>query len=362
MKPKNYIVIMAGGTGTRLWPMSRKDQPKQLQRLISDKSMIQETLNRIIKSYSPDQIYISTNNNYKTNIQKQLPQIPKKNYIIEPMMKNTAPAIGLSAVKILKNDPSAIISTIHADHVMIKIKNFLNALGACQQMVAKHKNMIGTVGIKPTFAHTGLGYIKRAKLLTKIDKIPVYKMEKFVEKPDLAHAKQYVVSGKYSWNAGYFTFKAKSLLDDFKRHEPKIYTHLINIKKGVNTKQEAKIIKQEFAKMPELAIDYLIEKLNSVFVVTADLGWNDVGSWQVIQEILSKQNQVPNVERGNHVGIDNRGSLIYAQDKLIATIGLRNTIIVDTDDALLVCDKSRSQDVKKLIEKFKRTKKYHKYL
>lgn len=362
MKSKNYIVIMAGGKGTRLWPMSRNNTPKQLQKLISDKSMIQETYGRVVKDYSPKQIYISTNSEYMPMIQKQLPKIPKENYVIEPMMRNTAPAIGLSAIKILKKDPEATISTIHADHLITKVKNFLSALKVSNKMVEKNPELIGTVGIKPTFAHTGLGYIKMGKKITNIGKTPVYKMDKFVEKPNLVKAKQYFKSGKYSWNAGYFTFKGKTLMENFKTYEPEIHKHLTKIMNALGTKNEAKVLNQEFSETPKLAIDYLIEKLDTVFTVSADLGWDDIGSWQVIQEVLSKQKKTSNITRGNHIGIDNKDSLIYAQDKLIVTIGLKDIVIVDTDDAILVCDKKVSQNVKKIIEKFEKNKKYKKYL
>lgn len=362
MKSNNYIVIMAGGKGTRLWPMSRNEKPKQLQKLITGNSMIQETYNRIIKLYKPNQIFISTNKDYVSKIQKQLPKIPKTNYVVEPMMRNTAPAIGLAAIKILKKDPEAVITTIHADHLINKVDNFLSALKISNEMIKIHPELIGTVGIKPTFAHTGLGYIKSGKKITKIGTSAVYKMDKFVEKPDLKHAKMYLASGKYSWNAGYFTFKGQTLLDNFKKHEPKIYKQLLIIMSSIGTKQENKTLDREFSKMPQQAIDYMIEKLDTVFTLSADLGWNDIGSWQVIQEILSKQKKSSNIERGNHIGIDNTGSLIYAQEKLIATIGLKDIIIVDTDDAILICDKSKSQDVKKIIETFTSNKKYKKYL
>lgn len=362
MKSKKYIVIMAGGKGTRLWPMSRNNSPKQLQSLISNQSMIQDTYNRVIKDYNPKEIYISTNSDYMPMIQKQLPKIPKENYVIEPMMRNTAPAIGLSTIKILKKNPDATISTIHADHLITKEKNFLSALKASNKMVEKNPELIGTVGIKPTFAHTGLGYIKMGKKITNIGKTPVYKMDKFVEKPDLVHAKKYFESGKYSWNAGYFTFKGQTLMNDLRAYEPKIYKQLTKIMDALGTKKESTILKKEFAKTPKLAIDYLIEKLDTVFTISADLGWNDIGSWQVIQEVLSKQTKKNNITRGNHVGIDNKDSLIYAQDKLIVTIGLEDIVIVDTDDAILVCNKSKSQDVKKIIEKFEKNKKYKKYL
>lgn len=362
MKNHNYIVIMAGGKGTRLWPMSRNKKPKQLQKLIGKKTMIQDTFERAKKIVPIENIYISTNSIYEKEIKKQLPKIPNKNYIIEPIAKNTAPAIGLVAAIIGKRDPLAIITTIASDHVITKISNFVNALSACQKMIKKHKNMIGTIGIVPTSAHTGYGYIQKDNQIDLINNLKIYKVKKFVEKPDKKTAQKYLDSRQFFWNASYFTFNAKNILNYFKKYEPKIYKGINNIYQNVDKKSFNLIIKKEFNTIPELAFDYLVEKLNTVFTIPSDLGWDDIGSWESIKSIVSSGKKEIVIERGNHLGIDNNDSLIYAQNKLICTIGLNNIVVVDTDDVLFICNKSRSQDVKKMIDRLSKDKKYHKYL
>lgn len=362
MTKNNYVVIMAGGKGTRLWPLSRNSKPKQLQNFIGTDTMIQDTYKRVVKLIDPSHIYISTNKNYIAEIKKQLPEIPKSNYIIEPIARNTGPAIGLVAVKISNINPDAVITTIASDHVVTKVDNFLESIEISQDMVTKDPSYIGTIGIKPTTPHTGFGYIQKGKFIKEADDAEIYKVKQFVEKPDFKTAKKYLESKDYFWNASYFTFSAKNILDLFKQYEPEIYKHLISIKKAYGKSNEQETIKKEFLNMPELAFDYLVEKINNIFIVPADLGWDDIGSWEAIKNIISQIEEIDTPERGNHIGIDNENSLIYAQDKLIATIGLKNVVIVDTNDAILICDKSKTQDVKKIIEKLQSDKKYQKYL
>jgi len=352
----NYVVIMAGGKGTRLWPLSRINSPKQFQNLVGDNTMIVDTYQRIKQILSPKNIFISTTKDYQNEIQKQLPEIPKENYIIEPMAKNTAPAIGLVATKIAHIDPNATITTIASDHIILNTNNFIHSINACQEMIENNQKMIGIVGIKPTSPHTGYGYIQKNKVITKIDNLEIFEVNKFVEKPDKLTAKKYLKDGNYFWNASYFTFKAKYLIDVIKKYEPVIYNSLNHIKKSIGKKNENKTIISEFHKMPELAIDYLIEKLNSVFVIPVDLGWDDIGSWEAIKNISSRISGDDNITKGNNISIDNKDTLIYAQDKLIAVLGVRNLIVVDTKDAILICDKNSSQDVKNIIELLKNNK------
>ena len=353
---------MAGGKGTRLWPMSRNAKPKQLQNLIGEKTMIQDTFDRVKKIVPLNNIYISTNSRYEKTIKSQLPKIRKYNFIIEPAAKNTAPAIGLVASIIGKRNKNAVITTVASDHVVTKEDNFIGAIRSCQNYVLKHPSMIGTVGIVPASPHTGYGYIQKNNKIAKIGRVFLYRVKKFVEKPDKATAQKYLDSGEFFWNASYFTFNATKILEYFKTHEKKIHKLLKKIYDAVDTKNQTKVIQDSFKIMPELAFDYLVEKLSKVFVIPTDLGWDDIGSWEAIKNIVASGKVGAVVERGNHLGIDNSDSLIYAQDKLVCTIGLKNLVVVDTDDVLFVCNKSRSQDVKKLIEKLQGDKKYHKYL
>ncbi|EKD56639.1 MAG: hypothetical protein ACD_58C00131G0014 [uncultured bacterium] len=354
----NYIVIMAGGVGTRLWPLSRKSSPKQLQTFVGNQSMIQETFDRVKEIVPVVNILISTNNRYKTQIMKQLPEIPENNYILEPVSRNTAPAMGLIASYIIKRDSDAVITTLASDHLVNNKENFVSVIKAAFEVIDKNPEYINTIGLKPTFAHTGLGYIEKSeKLKMKNEKllnnVEVYNIKQFVEKPNLETAQKYVDSGNFFWNASYFTWQAKNLLDIIKLHQPDIYIHLEKIIKAIGTDQENQVITDEFNLMPDLAIDYIVEQLDKVSLIPADLGWDDIGSWQVLQEIMANLSGKNVIERGNHIGLDNKNCLVYAQDKLIATVGLEDVIIVDTPNATLICHKNRSQDVKKIIDKLK---------
>jgi mannose-1-phosphate guanylyltransferase len=353
---------MAGGKGTRLWPMSRDSKPKQLQSIIGSKTMIQETFARLNKAFDIQNIYISTNYSFLEAIKEQLPQIPESNYIIEPISRNTGPAIGLIAAKIIHNNPNAIITTIASDHVVTKIDNYLTAIKACQFMVNKDSNLVGTIGIQPTSPQTGFGYIKQGNQINEINGVKIYSVEQFVEKPDQETAQKYLDSKQYFWNASYFTFSAKKILDVLREHQPQVRNHLLKIQKTLGTDLENETIKQEFLKMPEIAIDYLLEELGTVFVAATDLGWDDVGNWESIKNIISSTTNEDVIERGNHIGIDNKNCLIYAQDRLIATIGLNDLIVVDTDDAILICDKNKTQDVKKITEMLKYNPELRSYL
>lgn len=353
----NYIVIMAGGVGTRLWPLSRKSSPKQLQTFVGNQSMIQQTFDRVKEIVPQENIFISTSSYYKKQIQQQLPDLAKNNFILEPTSRNTAPAMGLIASYIIKRDPQAIVTTLASDHLVNKKNNFIAAISAAFEVIKENPQFINTIGLKPTFAHTGLGYIERnEKLKTKNEKLlntEVYKVKQFVEKPNLETAEKYLSSGNFFWNASYFTWSAKNMLQIIKNHQPDIYTHLEKIQSALGSSNEEKILTEEFNLMPDLAIDYIVEQLDKVTVIPANLGWDDIGSWQVLQEIIADLSGKDMVERGNHLGLDNKNCLVYAQDRLIATIGLENIIVVDTPDATLICNKNRSQEVKKIIDKLK---------
>lgn len=357
----NYIVIMAGGAGTRLWPLSRKNSPKQLQKLVGDKSMVQETFERLKKIVKPKNIYISTRIDCLKDLKKQLPQIPQKNYIVEPVGRNTAPAMGLIAQYIYMHDRDAVVTTIASDHIVNNQKNFLNATLSAQEAISKNPTYVCTIGIKPTSAHTGYGYIEKDQVFAKINGQQVFKVKQFVEKPDLNTAKKYLDSRNFYWNASYFTWQAKNLLEILKKHQPDIYQHLQKLSRGLGTAQEKKVLEKEFSLMPELAFDYIVEQLDKVLLIPADLGWDDIGSWASLLDIMQNITKKEVIERGKHLGIDNKNILVYAQDKLVTTIGLENVIIIDTPDVVLVCDKNRSQDVKKIVDLLKKKGKY-KYL
>lgn len=331
--------------------MSRKASPKQLHKLTGEKSLLQETYERVKDLVPKENIYVALVRSILEDSQKQLPKVPKDNFIIEPSVKNTAPAIGLVAATIFRVNPKAIISTIASDHTIQKVNNFQTALKACTRFLEKNPDYFLTLGIKPTRPDTGFGYIKSGK---KISKTAFYQVEKFVEKPDLQTAQKYLKAGNYLWNASYFTFSVSSLLKMYQKYAPDIYKVIEKILKLMSRGASQNEVDKAYETMPVEPIDTAIaEKAEKIAVIPADLDWSDVGTWASLYEILTKKSKHHTVSKGNHIGLDDKDCLVYAQDKLLATVGLEDIVIVDTPDVTLVCDINHSQDVKKLLEKIK---------
>lgn len=354
MQNNRYVVIMGGGSGTRLWPISRTNLPKQLHRFSSEKSLIQETFERVKNLVPKENIYVSLVKPILKYCEEQLPNIHRENYIVEPEGKNTAPAIGLVAATIFKRDPQAIVITIASDHVVNNVTNFTEAIKSAFAFVEKNPQYFTTVGIKPTRPDTGLGYIKVGR---KFENSRLHAVEKFVEKPNEEVAEKYLASGEYLWNASYFVWRADKLIAMYEKHAPDIYKHMKEILRVVGQQDSQKVIDKIYKSMPKEPIDTAIaEKVEDIAVVPADLGWSDIGSWATLYDLLSSTKGTHTVSEGNHIGVDDKNCLIYAQDKLLATVGLEDIVIVDTPDVTLVCNKNKSQDIKKLIEKLKEQK------
>lgn len=358
MQDNNYVVLLAGGSGTRLWPVSRVAKPKQFHCFTSNKSLLQDTYERVKDLVPKKNIFVSLGESILKETQSQIKDIPKDNYIVEPIGKNTAPSTALIAAKLFKKDPQAIIAMVSSDHVVNKVTNYQNTFNNAFNFVKKNPKYLLTIGIKPESPHTGYGYIKIGQ---KINKSSAHKVEEFVEKPNLETAQKYLKSGKYLWNAGYFVFRADSMIEMFEKYAPKIYSGLKEILSAINTINEKEVIQKEFEKFDKIPIDTAIaEKAENIAVIPADLGWSDVGSWTSLYDLL-KNDKDEIVKRGHHIGVGDKNCLFFAGDKLLATVGLEDIIIVDTADVTLVCHKDKAQDVKSLIEKLKQKGK-HQYL
>lgn len=355
---KNFnIVIMAGGSGTRLWPMSRCREPKQFQNLCSEQSLIQETYERVKDIVPQKNIYVSLVEPIFEQSQKQLPQVPKENFIVEPEGKNTGPAIAFAAAHIFRRNPYAVVVTLPSDHAIEQLAGFQESIKKILQFIKKNPEYLGTVGIKPTTPDTGLGYIKVGK---KIASSELRIVERFVEKPNLEKAKDYVKSGQFLWNASYFCWRADNLLKLYKMHAPELHRGIEKIMGLLGQKGSGKKIKNIYQHFPKVSIDTSIaEKVEKIAVLPAEMGWSDIGNWLTLYEFLRSKTGQHTVSRGNHIGLDDENCLIYASSKLLTTIGLKNMIVVDTPDVTLVCDKSRAQDVKKIIEKIESEGKNH---
>lgn len=349
-----YAVIMAGGSGTRLWPLSRQKKPKQLQAFVSDQTLIEETYTRLLPRLKPEKIFISTTPEYVEEIKRILPDIPKSNFIVEPTARGSAPACGLATMIINKIDPAATIAFLPSDHMIKDNDRFLNVLDYSARMAEKYADHILTIGINPTKPDTGLGYIKIDSQIDKDRDLKAFSVEKFFEKPTLAKAEEYAASWDYLWNAGMYIWKSETFIGLLKKHMAGTYNHLSQIVDAWGGDNEQEILKEEYKKVEKTSVDYGIsEKTDKILVIPGDFGWSDIGSWGTLLEYLTEAHGAKVITKGHHIGVDNENCLIMAGDKLIATIGLKDTIIVDSPDAILVCDRSKSAELKDLLEKLK---------
>lgn len=358
-----YAVIVAGGGGTRLWPMSTQKKPKQFHAFVSDEPLLVESVERLSPLIPSDKIFVSTTKQLLPTCQELLPDISPTNFIVEPAGRNTGPAVGLVAALLHKKDKNAIVATLWSDHHIGRPEQFRSVLAAAEKFVLQNPDAVATVGINPTEPATGLGYIQMNAKSEEVLGQRVFKMKRFVEKPDHDTAKKYISSWQYLWNAGYFIFRADTMLKLFKKHAPKIYQGLMNIQAVHGTKNEQKVLTYEFEKFPSEPIDTLIaEKAAAcMYVIPADLEWSDIGSWSSLHDILANKFGSTTIVKGHHIGHDDENILILARDKMIATVGLKDTVVVDTPEVLLIANKNRTQDVKNLLDKLKEEGK-HLYL
>ncbi|MBR2067269.1 MAG: mannose-1-phosphate guanylyltransferase [Solobacterium sp.] len=344
---KKTVLIMAGGRGTRFWPKSRKSLPKQFLSLTGDgKTMIQLTVERLLPLIDMEDIYISTNLDYKALVQKQLPDIPEENILCEPVGRNTAPCIGLGAIHIAKKYDDALMIVLPSDH-QIKMKDlFCHTLEEACEIAVENKNIV-QIGITPNYPETGYGYIK---YLPKEKKGSAYKVEKFVEKPNVEKAREYLESNQYLWNAGQFIWKVSTVLAEMKEYMPDTYEHLMNIQEAIGTDGYEKVLNDEFRAMKSISIDYgVMEKAKDIYVIPGNFGWDDVGSWLAVGR-LQKKNKEGNVIDGDVITINTEDSIIQGNNKLIAVVGLDNIIVVDTDDALLICDEDHAGEIRDVMK------------
>ncbi len=341
---------MAGGHGERFWPRSRRDLPKQFLSLTDDgKTLIQLTVERISPLVDPENIYISTNRDYESLIREQLPDVPEENVLFEPVGRNTAPCIGLGAAFISKRYGDATMMVLPSDHLIKYEKMYIDTLrDACE--IAEAGPNLATIGITPDFPETGYGYIKFNPDETLLRG---YKVLKFTEKPKLEAAKEYIASNQYLWNSGMFVWKTSSILERFERLMPDVHEQLLIIRDAIGTSQQEDIIKKIFPEFPSISIDYgIMEKSDNIFTLPGSFGWDDVGSWLAMERIR-KTNEFGNIIDGDIITINTGDSIIIGKDKLIACVGVKDIVVVDTDDATLICGKDSTNDIKKVIENLK---------
>lgn len=344
---KKTALIMAGGRGERFWPKSRKNLPKQFLSLTDDgKTMIQLTVERILPLVDMQDIYIATNRDYKKLVREQLPEIPEENILCEPVGRNTAPCIGLGAVHISRKYDDAVMLVLPSDHLIKYNTIFLNTLSDAAEVAEQGENLV-TLGITPDYPETGYGYIKFNPNQTMKR---AFAVDRFVEKPDLETAKEYLATEQYLWNSGMFIWKVSTILHNMERYLPETYAGLQRIQNAIATEDEQNVLEREFEAFHSESIDYgIMEKAQNIYILSGSFGWDDVGSWLAVER-LKKSDEFGNVINGNVVIVDTKNTIIQGEDKLIATVGLNDLIIVDSHDAILICQKDCAGNIKKILE------------
>lgn len=345
-----HAVIMAGGSGTRFWPESRQDRPKQLLKLFGERTMIEATVARLGDAFPPERVLIVTNVKQAHSMARLLPQLPPESILAEPCKRDTAPCIALAAMQLLRSDPDATMVVMPADHVIRPDEAFQQALRAAAELVDASPERIVTFGIRPTYAAESFGYIERGERLGEARGAPLYRVAQFREKPRGEVARRFFESGDFYWNAGIFAWKAATILRAIETHQPEMYRHLQRIDEAFGMPDYLTVLETEFSAIEGVSIDYAVmEHAQDVAVIEAPFEWDDVGSWQSLAR-LAGTDENGNTIRGKHLGLDTRGTIIRGEPThLIATMGLRDLLIVQTPDATLVANKHDEESVRQLV-------------
>lgn len=345
-------VILAGGSGTRFWPLSREEYPKQLLKIFGNQTLIQATLSRISQSIPQGQVYIVTNSQQAEQMKFQLPPPNGSGpyFIPEPVGRNTAAAIGLAAVLLKKKVRDDTMVVLSADHFIRQPNGFNNAILLGEALA--QKGHLVTLGARPTRPETAYGYIQKGTPFA--DSPHASSVVRFIEKPNRQAAEQYIKDGDTLWNTGIFIWKVSAILEEITRFLPALGEGLSEIEEKVGTEQEADAINRIYPQLPAISIDYaVLEKTDRLAVIPVDIGWEDVGSWNALDEVLSKDAD-GNILTGNVINIGSEESIVYADKRVVAIVGLKDIVVADTDDATLVCSKEKAQDVKKVVEALKK--------
>lgn len=354
---------MAGGVGARFWPRSREKSPKQLLEIVGRGTMIQNTVKRLEGVVDPRDIFIVTNKVQKGLVVKQLPYIPEENIIVEPVGRNTAPCIGLAALHVRRADPNAVMIVLPADHIIQDAEEFKRIL-ALAAGTAKESSSLLTIGIHPTHPETGYGYIQMYD--EQGDGNPyaskgVFKVKTFAEKPNLQTAERFLASGDFLWNSGMFVWRADVIMEEIQKCLPDLHSELLKIENTIGKPNYQSTLELAYGMLRGISVDYgIMEKSERVYVIPGRFGWSDIGSWDEVFRISGKDDKGNSIT-GKVIQRDTTNSYIYSPDRLVATIGISDLIVINIDDALLICKKDRSQDVKEISD-YLRRKQMNEYL
>lgn len=347
-----YGTILAGGGGTRLWPLSRKHRPKPLLMLLGETTMLQDTVTRLAPLIAPDHLFVAVNAMHATEVVRQLPEVPAAHVLIEPIARDTAPALGLAAIHIAHRDPDAVLASFHADHVITQPDILRRAVGLAAEAATEDRgDAIVTIGITPTYPATGYGYIELGMITHGAGTFAVREARRFVEKPQREAAEQYLETGTYVWNAGLFICRVHTLLQAFATHLPQIFVGLMEIKAAIGTPEYEETLAAVFPALPKVSFDVgIMEKHHHILTVPCDPGWSDVGDWDTLAGLLASDEHGNVAIGATHLHIETKRTLVHSRGRTIATVGVEDVIIIDTEDVVLVLPRQRAQDVKQLVE------------
>ena len=366
-KLTTHAVILAGGRGTRFWPRSRTRTPKQLLNIVGKNTMLQQTVDRLRPLISPDRIWTVTNSEQAASVAKQLPSSSRKRILTEPLGRNTAAAIALAAAHVrhaAKGD--AVLAVLPADHYIAQPDRYRQIVGAALDLAREQGHMV-VLGIPPTRPETGFGYIERGREQRDVNGFPVFPVRRFTEKPELAVARDYIASGNYFWNAGMFFWRVSTFLEALREFLPKTFAAIESLSPYIGKRSYASKLKKIYPTLENISVDYAVlekaasgadvsaEAKQNVFVIPAEVGWSDIGSWAAVYELLAKH-EGENILGGPGQTLDAEGNFLWSPEKFVAAVGIRDLIVVETPDAILVCPRARAQDVSKIVKSLEERK------
>lgn len=347
------VVIFAGGVGTRLWPLSRKNTPKQFEKIIGDKSTLQMAVDRLLPDIKPEDVYISTGKKYESLVRAHLPQIPPENFILEPEMRDVGPAVGTAMGIIGKKYPNSPVAILWSDHFVKKERRFREVLGFAKDLVSKNENSLIFIGQRARFANQNLGWIEFGDEVEEVNGTKVFKFKQLIYRPSLSDAEKFLESQTYAWNPGYFVTTPKFILSQYEKFAPDTFRGIMEIQQAFGESNYENVLERVYPKFEKISFDNaILEKIDSSFVsvIAADLGWSDVGAWEALKEAIAVSTN-ENVTRGKVLIEDSLDNLVFNYtDQLVVGIDLSKMLVINTDDVLLVCSKDSVPKIKKLVE------------
>lgn len=353
-----YAVVLAGGSGTRLWPTSRDNTPKQFLKLGGDRTMLQTTIDRILPLIPWERVIVVTNAAYSQDVQNQLPEIPVENIVAEPMRRDTAMAMAIGSLIARSRDPQAIVANVSSDHVLKDEEEYRSVIETAIEIAAEKEYLLA-VGIKPTSANINFGYIQAGKVWGERNGRTLYRAARFKEKPDAETAQKFVDAGNFYWNANMYTWHVDAMFEAFAQHMPSMMPSFERVAAAVDTPNFVSVLEQEYEKVEKISIDYAIsEKVDNLALLEGDFGWDDIGLWSTVYELGKKdENGTVVVQEGEDtaqvVSVGSKNNLVSTNGRLIATIGVEDMVVIDSKDVVLILPRSKAADVKKIVEQLK---------